>query len=350
MKMKSLSPLTLTLTATLLIISAQGTVLAQNGPGPQGLRPGFGHPTSALDSPAYTEEEKQMILQVAPKFVQREFTDGRGTTLKYNLFIPDDYNPQQSYPLVLFIHDAGGLSEDTTHTLYQGTGAIYFASPEDQAKHPCFVLAPQYSTVMESPDTELGQATFDLLEQLFLEFSIDRKRVYNTGQSMGGMFALASNIAYPDFFAASYLVACQWETDEFYRFAKKPMWIVVAEGDPKAYPGMQEGCKAWAAAGAKIAEAQWDGSHLTDEYTSDVQAMLGKDANIRFVHFKLGTVPSSRPSDSGPRNESAGQDEGPGSGRQGMRMEHNDTWPVAYRIGGIRDWLFEQVNDCNCGK
>lgn len=313
---------------------AQNDSNTQNLSAPQGPRPGFGRPTSALDSPAYSEAEKQMIRDVAPKFVQREFTDERGTTLKYNLFIPEDYNPEQRYPLVLFIHDAGQLSEDTSHALYQGTGAIYFASPEDQAKHPCFVLAPQYSKVMESPDTELGQATFDLMEQLFLEFSIDRMRVYNTGQSMGGMFALASNIAYPDFFAASYLVACQWETDEFYKFAKKPMWIVVAEGDPKAYPGMQEGCKAWAAAGAKIVEAQWDGSHLTDEYATDVQSMLSKDANIRFVHFKLGTVTSSRP---------IGND-------NARRMEHNDTWPVAYRICGIRDWLFTQVNDCNCGK
>lgn len=163
---------------------------------------------------------------------------------------------------------------------------------------------------------------FELIEQLCQEYSIDRDRLYNTGQSMGGMFALSTNIARPDMFAASYLVACQWDTKEFYKFAKKPMWIVVAEGDPKAYPGMQEGCKAWAAAGAKIAEAQWDGSHLTDAYAEDVAKLRAEDANIRFVHFKLGTVKSSE--------------------FGGPAKEHMATWPVAYRIAGIRDWLFEQ--------
>ena len=86
-------------------------------------------------------------------------------------------------------------------------------------------------------DSDQAIALFELIDRLCGDYAIDRDRLYNTGQSMGGMFALSTNIARPDLFAASYLVACQWDTKEFYKFAKKPMWIVVAEGDPKATSG-----------------------------------------------------------------------------------------------------------------
>ena len=291
-------------------------------PGPGGGRPNAGPQKTALDMSCYTDTEKQMIREVAEKFTQEEFTGSNGVKVKYNLFVPENYDATKKYPLVMFVHDAGPLSEDTKTTLLQGTGAIWFASPEDQEKHPCFVLAPQYARIMTDAESDQAVATFELLDKLCNDYSIDRNRLYNTGQSMGGMFALSTNITHPDLFAASMLVACQWDTEEFYRFATKPMWVIVAEGDPKAYPGMQAGCEAWAAAGAKIAEAQWDGSYTTDEYGEDVKKMLEEDANIRFVHFKLGTVNSS---DFG-----------------GPAKEHMATWPVAYRISGIRDWLLEQ--------
>ena len=51
----------------------------------------------------------------------------------------------KKYPLVLFMHDAGPLSENTKATLLQGNGAIVWATPEEQAKHEAFILAPQYS-------------------------------------------------------------------------------------------------------------------------------------------------------------------------------------------------------------
>lgn len=278
-----------------------------------------------LNMSGYTVEDKELIRTVSEDFIQQEYTDpATGVTVRYNLFIPKDYDAATSYPLVLFIHDAGPLSTDTRTTLMQGLGAISFASPEDQEKHPCFVLAPQYDHVIlggERGYLEDVDATLNLIDKLCGEYNIDRDRLYNTGQSMGCMTAMAVNIAHPELFAASFLVAGQWDTSNLGRFARKPMWIVVSEDDPRAYPGMIEACRAWKNAGATIAEAVWDGRADAEGFDKAVKEMLEQDADIRFVHFEKGSVLD-------------------GSTWGGPAAGHMMTWPVAYRIAGIRDWLF----------
>ncbi|MDO6851698.1 hypothetical protein Q4S57_28040 [Priestia megaterium] len=63
----------------------------------------------------------------------------------YNLYVPKDYNPFKKYPLVLFMHDAGVVSNNPTYTLTQGLGAVVWAEPSEQTKNEAIVLAPQYN-------------------------------------------------------------------------------------------------------------------------------------------------------------------------------------------------------------
>ena len=97
-----------------------------------------------------TSAVKNLILD---DFEQRVWSDpATGDTLPYNLFVPRDYDPSKSYPLVNFMHDAGATSDDPLFTLNQGLGAIVWASPEDQVKRPCFVLAPQFAEIIADDD------------------------------------------------------------------------------------------------------------------------------------------------------------------------------------------------------
>ena len=150
---------------------------------------------------------------IVDDFRPLEFADPRtGRVLKYNFFVPEGYDSRRTYPLVLFLHDAGALSHDTSTTLKQGLGAVIWASPEDQARHPAFVLAPQYVDVTiddqsgASPDLD---ATVSLIDALASEYAIDRTRLYTTGQSMGAMMSIAMGLKHPDLFAASFVVAGQ---------------------------------------------------------------------------------------------------------------------------------------------
>lgn len=69
-------------------------------------------------------------------------------------------------------------------------------------------------------------------------YSIDRNRIYTTGQSMGCMASIVLNIRYPDYFAASYLVAGQWDERNIPGLEKQKLWMLCSQGDAKAFPTM----------------------------------------------------------------------------------------------------------------
>lgn len=234
--------------------------------------------------------------------------------LMYNLYVPENYDPSVKYPLVLFMHDAGVVSNNPTETLTQGLGAVIWATPEDQAKHPCFVLAPQYDCVIVGDGTDTADQvdmTINLVKELMTEYSIDANRLYNTGQSMGGMTSIAMNIKYPDFFAASLLVACQWDPTVVAPMAGKPLWIIVSEGDNKANPGQDAIIDVLTGLGDTVNEASWSAESSPEEFDTLVADMLSANCDINYAVFQGGS--------------------------------HRYTWQYAYSIPGVRDWLLSQV-------
>jgi predicted peptidase len=260
-------------------------------------------------------------------FVQRTFAHApTGKTINYNLFVPKAYDPAKSYPLVNFMHDAGVTSDNPLMTLSQGLGAVIWADPAEQAKRECFVVAPQFPEQFvndESEDSPYADLVVDLVAALTKEFSIDTNRLYTTGQSGGGMLSIAISIKYPDFFAASFLVACQWAPEKCKPLATEKMWVVVSEGDIKAFPGQNAIMDVLRAEGATIAQAQWNGRGTPDKLSAEALALEAPGAPILYATFAPGTV------------HLPGQDDGPGP-------NHINTWRVAYQIEAIRDWLFKQ--------
>lgn len=290
-----------------------------------------GSKASTTDQYFINTKQKNLIVD---DFIQREYKHpAGGETLPYNLFIPKDYDPVKTYPLVLFMHDAGATGTDVATTLIQGNGATVWATPEEQAKHACFVLAPQYAIEIVNDNSEASvflDVTIDLIKDLTKEFSIDENRLYTTGQSGGCMMSIAMDIKYPDFFAASYLVAGQWDANLVAPMAKDNLWIVVSQGDFKAYPGMNAITKKLEESGAKVSRAVWDGQSTAEQFAEEADKMIAEDTNVKYAVFKLGTtVPEAL------------------RGKTKQSNEHRGTWRIAYNIAGIRDWLFTKGKDHN---
>ncbi|MDS9469883.1 PHB depolymerase family esterase [Paracoccus sp. MBLB3053] len=281
-------------------------------------------PAAVLATPDGDVATSSVRNLVVDQFEQRVWQDpDTGDTLPYNLFIPNGYDRAKSYPLVNFMHDAGATSEDPLMTLKQGLGAISWASPQDQAARPAFVLAPQYAEIIaddENNTSSMLDTTINLIKSLTREFSIDPARLYTTGQSGGGMMSIAMNVKYPDFFAASFLVACQWGPELVEPMAGNRMFIITSQDDGRAFPGQNALTEALEAAGATVARAVWDGTWTDDQYQFAFDDLNAEGARINYVSFAKGTVI--------PEGEST-------EGAAG----HQNTWRLAYSIEPVRAWL-----------
>jgi predicted peptidase len=276
----------------------------------------------------WLDVNEETLIRAVNTFRQLKFNDPKtGISLKYNLYIPRVYDPNRSYPLVLFIHDAGAVSPYGRMTLIQGLGAVIWATVSEQAKHECFVLAPQYSHGIVNDRFESTRdldTTLNLIEALASQYAIDKNRLYTAGQSMGCMASIEMLIRFPNLFAAALLVAGQWEAQKMAVLTKANMWAIVAEGDRKAFPGMNASMAALEAAGAKISQATWNGRASPEQFAALVGKMIAEGNNIKYTVLAEGTVvPEGLPDDT--------------------HNNHRFTWEIAYAIEGVRDWLFTQV-------
>lgn len=304
---------------------------ASKGPGKAGdvkdNAPATPRPQVSVTAGGRTLQTQGAINLVLDDFAQFEFADAQtGKTLRYNLFAPRPLQPGQRYPLVLFMHDAGPTGKNTQATLLQGNGAIAWATPEAQAKNPCFVLAPQFDEIVADDDSHTSgylQATLNLIRALEQQYPIDPQRRYATGQSGGGMLAIAMNVQEPAFFAASYLVACQWDAALVAPMAHNRLWITVSQDDAKAWPGQTAIVQTLARHGAKVAQAVWNAQWTPAQFQAAFAQMDAQQANVNLVAFEKGSV------------FAPGESTGGGAG-------HVNTWRYAYGIAPVREWLFRQ--------
>ena len=152
--------------------------------------------------------------------------------LPYALYVPEDYDPDQSYALVLHIHDAGSMSIDPMLTLTEAQGPSNYASEwfQNLAKEQglggaiivCPAVAEFFDMDEDHPNYELrisrdnwtlscaAPAVWELLDYLTENYSIDSNRIYGSGQSMGGMTVMAMAAQRDNYFAGVLEISCKW--------------------------------------------------------------------------------------------------------------------------------------------
>ena len=134
----------------------------------------------------------------------------------YRLILPRPYDPDRSYPLILWLPGAGdwgtnNISQLTyvdTHVYNRGVHAVY----------PFFFLAPQCPrdngdggwyrehkiNLPKEGDQgdEMLSVAIEILEETVRNYSVDEDRIYLIGISAGGNAAWEAGIRYPERFAA----------------------------------------------------------------------------------------------------------------------------------------------------
>jgi predicted peptidase len=173
-------------------------------------------------------------------------------TLNYRILKPLNYQPDEQYPVHLFLHGAGERGSDNISQLTHG-GKL-FLKKENREKYNSWVIFPQCSENDRWPNlkSDLWNATFDnkitkpnkslglvirLMDEFIEKKQVDRQRVYVSGLSMGGMGTFEILYRRPNMFAAATPICGNGSTKLANLYADKvSIWIFHGSDDQVVSP------------------------------------------------------------------------------------------------------------------
>jgi predicted peptidase len=163
--------------------------------------------------------------------------------MPYRLFRPEAAG---KVPLVLYLHGSGGLGDDNLKQLGLGNifGTRVWLLPENQKRFPCYVVVPQTDRgwtrydFSQQPAKELpgfgdgARLALEIVDRLCHEFThesthdsaIDQRRIYVTGQSMGGAGTWNVIANRPQLFAAAVICCGSISTEDGTESIDTSLW------------------------------------------------------------------------------------------------------------------------------
>lgn len=208
-------------------------------------------------APVYSAEYLNQYLN------RKSFAASSGINMPYRLALPDNYDPEKTYPLLVFLHGRGERGTDNTDKMFSGIGLFNnrhsILSPENRQRFPAIILVPQCSDfsndqewahwIGNSPEQPFaglgddgsyhqhpqpsasGAAALELIDTTIANYSVDRSRVYITGISMGGFGTWEFSSRRPELFAAAVPMAGYSDLNTAERIKDIPFWIFHGDAD-----------------------------------------------------------------------------------------------------------------------
>ena len=146
-------------------------------------------------------------------------------TIQYNLALPKGFDPSEKYPLVIYVHGAGGRGHDPANIGFSYQLAQY----AEEHDLPVMVAAPLcefdnwYMCFTELVDFIRFAAQMD---------NVDPDRVYLMGASMGGYATWALLMCVPELIAAAVPICGGGMAWNVGRMKDVPIWAFHGVDDP----------------------------------------------------------------------------------------------------------------------
>ncbi len=155
------------------------------------------------------------------QYEKKVYASPSGLSLPYRILYPENYDRTKKYPLILFLHGAGERGNDNEKQLTHGSKL--FLTEENHRNFPAIVIFPQCPTESywgnvqidrstspitltfdySKPETVALQSAISLVKEIAKAEGVDKKRIYITGLSMGGMGTFEAVYRNPKLFAAA---------------------------------------------------------------------------------------------------------------------------------------------------
>lgn len=164
--------------------------------------------------------------------------------LPYRLYIPENYSENYDYPVFVFLHGAGERGKDNSLQLFHVIQDLFndLSSPIYQS----FVIVPQCPQYQQWVDTpwEKGNYSVDnvpesneikvvlnLIEDLKDFYTINEKRIYAMGISMGGFGVWDLLMRHGEIFAAAIPVCGGADPSYASKLVNKPIYTFHGDQD-----------------------------------------------------------------------------------------------------------------------
>jgi len=165
------------------------------------------------------------------------YFEARSGNLEYGFYVPENYEKEKLYPLVMYLHGFGA-----NYPMY-----LKWYDRDIQSRNPCFVYTPRtppsWGDWSGWNDDHLSVpmiTAIHVLDSLTGACSIDTNRLYVYGISMGGegVFDLLDKL--PGKFAAAISICGGGQTSWAPRIARTPFWMFHGSADTINPPELTE--------------------------------------------------------------------------------------------------------------
>lgn len=195
------------------------------------------------------------FAQENPVYKEQWFIQS-GDTLPYRILLPENYSPKTNYPLIIFLHGSGERGSDNKAQLVHGSKL--FLRDSIRKQYPAIIVFPQcpaksyWSNVDIRTDTLTRKRIFDfkadgeptmamrmllgLITELEKNYTLDRRRYYAGGLSMGGMGTFELVRRKPRMFAAAFPICGGAHTATAPALTRTSWWIFHGLKDDVVYP------------------------------------------------------------------------------------------------------------------
>ncbi|MBE7498145.1 MAG: dienelactone hydrolase family protein [Verrucomicrobiaceae bacterium] len=149
--------------------------------------------------------------------------------LNYQVWGNPKLDATKRYPLIIWLHGAGQSGSDNESQL--GGAPKNWVTEANQAKNPCFLLAPQCPSRDIGWKEQVAANVIALIADLSDHLPIDESRIYLTGSSMGGSGTWYMAAKYPQVFAACVPLCGGGDPKNAEVLKALPFWVFHGDAD-----------------------------------------------------------------------------------------------------------------------